>query len=353
MGIIITGISLAFPKKNLTHEELQKRFGVDVMDRLLNNTQITNRKVCSKDQCASDLGFEAAKELIKKMKFEVNNIDLLIFTSQTPDYLMPTTACILQEKLGLKKSCAAFDINLGCSQFVYAHSVAYSMIKAGIAKKALIITADTPSKIINPKDKSVVPLFGDAASACILEEVEEEVGYIDFELGTDGSEHEALIWPNSGMKAGIHSKNRNVFVDKEYTDKLGATRSNNDLYMNGQKIFLFTLNTVPRTLKILLENHKLEKNHISFFAIHQASGLIVDSIANKLKLKKNQYNKVFQKIGNSGGSTVGISLFHAIKNKNIKKDDLIVMTAFGVGLSWGHSLYKTQKENIVTCLVHC
>ena len=335
----ISAHSYVLPGGVLSHQELQKRFGIKEMDRVILNTGIHSRRVCLNNECASDLAFMAAKKLFEDNDIDIKSIDFIIFSSQMPDYLMPTTACILQDRLGISKSAGAIDINLGCSQYLYSHANAFAMVQSGLAKKVLVMTADTPSRIINPNDRSVVPLFGDAATAAIIEDVGDESGYQDFSFGTDGSEHSSLIWPSSGMRERLSPDSF-----KEVKDKLGSTRSKNDMYMDGQKIFLFTLKTVPNTLKKFLDKNGLSVDEIDFFVFHQASKMIVDSITKKLNLPESKFNRIYQNRGNSGGSTVGISLHHALEDGIIKANSKIVLSAFGVGLSWCHAILNMQAE---------
>lgn len=335
----LSALAYSVPPGSLTHQSLRERFGYEKMDRLVESTGIYNRRVCDANLMASDLAYESAEKILSCDDVDRNKIDLLIVATQMPDYLLPTTACILQDRLGLSKNCAAFDINLGCSQFVYAHSVAHSMIVAGVANRALVLTCDTPSKIVDDQDMTVVPLFGDGATAAILEVDNVGMGYQDFILGTDGSEHEALIWPLSGMR---NRKKMLNLLDKD----VGTEEFSRDIHMtmDGQRIFLFTLQTVPKYIKDLLKRNDVEASDICFFALHQASSLIVSSVARKLKLEEQQYNRIYKNYGNSGGSTVGISLWHAINDGLVKPDSFIVMSAFGVGLSWANALYRTGKS---------
>lgn len=324
----ITALSYSVPSTSLTHQQLQDRFGAEKMDRVAESTGIRNRRVCAIRQIGSDLAYVSAEKILNSGDIARDSIDLLIVATQMPDYLLPTTACILQHKLGLQPTCAAFDINLGCSQLVYAHSVAHAMLVAGVATRALVITFDTPSKIIDPNDMTVVPLFGDGATAAILDTDHSGNGYQDFILGTDGSEHEALIWRQSGLQ---HTEPQKSVAPKPMT-------------MEGQKIFLFTLQTVPKYIRELLRRNHIEQTSIAFFALHQASGLIVSSLAKKLKLETTQYNRIYQQYGNSGGSTVGISLWHALAENKLVSGDKIIFSAFGVGLSWGNALYQIGDE---------
>lgn len=324
----ISALAYQVPDKILTHQELQTRYGSEKMDRLAESTGIYNRRVSSDDEIASDLAFKCAKRILDSEKFDRNSIDLIIVATQTPDYLLPTTACIMQDKLGLSKNCAAFDINLGCSQFVYAHSVAHSMITAGLINRALVLTCDTPSKIIDDNDMTVVPLFGDGATAAILDASISTIGYQDFVFGTDGSEHNALIWPKSGLREKTF---KGGFIPDRMT-------------MDGQKIFLFTLQVVPKFIRLLINRNNISETEIGFFALHQASGLIVDSISRKLKINESQFNRIYRDYGNSGGSTVGISLWHGISSGQIATNTSIVMSAFGVGLSWANALYSVGDD---------
>lgn len=333
----ISAVAYHLPENELTHDELEKRFGSEVMTRVVENSGIKSRKIAGQTECASDLAFEAAKKLLLENNIDKDSIDLLIFSSQTPDYLIPTTACILQDRLGLSKKTAAFDINLGCSQYVYAISIAHSMLVAGLAKRALVLTGDTISKILNPLDRAVVPLFGDAGTATLLDTAEMGNGIVDFELGTDGSGHEYLIWPTSGLR---NPKTESSAIAKE--DKEGSWRSDNDMQMNGKAIFLFTLQLVPRMIQSLLKRHNLTVDDIDVFVLHQASDLIINTIANKLNIKKEKLALKLSDCGNSGGSTVAVALGEALHSGKIKKGSKVVLAAFGVGLSWGSCLINWQ-----------
>ena len=324
----LIALSYEVPSKSLTHKELKNAYGDEQVERIASSTGIYNRRICSDSEIGSDLALRCAERILSSSNIDRQSIDLLIVTTQMPDYLLPTTACILQDKLGLSKSCAAFDINLGCSQFVYAHSVAHSMISSGLVNKALVITFDTPSKIIDRDDLTVSPLFGDGATASVLEACNAADGYQSFCFGTDGSEHQALIWKGSGMRGAIND----------------AQMDRQPMTMHGQKVFLFTLQVVPKYISALLEKNNLSISDVDFFALHQASGLIVDSVTKKLHLEEGQFNRVYSDYGNSGGSTVGISLWHGLKSGQIQPNSKIVMSAFGVGLSWANSLYFVGDE---------
>ena len=333
MSVGITNISYYLPENSLTHDELCIRFGSERMERTLTNTGIVNRRITLGNEIASDLAYAAAEKMILDQNIDKSSIDFVIFASQMPDYLLPTTACILQDRLGLKVTIGAFDLNLGCSQFVYAHSVAYSLVHSGVAKKVLVLTADTPSRIINPSDYSVVPLFGDGATAAIVESVEENYGFKAFAFGTNGKEYESLIWKSSGLR-NLNSYEKDFIPPPDF------------MMMDGQKIFLFTLKTVPDSLNLFFENNSLTVENIDFFCFHQASKMIVSSLQKKLRIPDSKINHVYTQMGNCGGSTVGVSLCEGLKDSKVIPESMIVMSAFGVGLSWGNCLYKVQPKGI-------
>src|SRR5579872_4322419 len=191
----VRAIEYELGSETLTYQDLEQRFGVEATRKVFAGSGIRNRRIAPPGVCGSDLAFAAAERLLERTGLARDSIDLLIHCTQTPDYLMPTTACLLQHRLGLSKRVAAFDINLGCSQYVYALAVAHSMIVAGVAHRALVLTGDTMSRTIHPKDRSLVPLLGDAGSATLLEAVPQGQGFLGFELGTDGSGAQYLSIP--------------------------------------------------------------------------------------------------------------------------------------------------------------
>ncbi len=335
MSAGISHISYFLPSAELSHNDLCERFGKEEMDRTLLNTGILSRRVSKGDQFASDLAYEAANRMIDDNHISRSEIDYLIFASQMPDYALPTTACMLQERLGLNETVGAFDINLGCSQFVYAHSVAYSLVTAKIARKVLVLTGDTPSRIINPNDKSVVPLFGDGATASIVEEVGYGFGYHGFSQGTIGAQSDALIWRGSGLRDLVKN-----------TSTLDMSHPREFMTMDGQKIFLFTLKTVPKKVIEFLHMHKFSDDEIDFFIFHQASKMIMDSISRKLKIGEDRLIRSYESYGNCGGSSVGIALCDALLEGRIGPKSRLLFSAFGVGLSWANALYYIQPEGI-------
>jgi 3-oxoacyl-[acyl-carrier-protein] synthase-3 len=345
MGIGISAISYCVPEGRLTNAELGLRFGADIIEKITGSSGIYERRVASEGECASDLAERAARALFER-GIDPAEIDLVIFATQTPDYLLPTTACLLQQRLGIPKSAAAFDINLGCSQFVYSLAVAQSLIKAGHRSKALVMTGDTVSKILHPHDRAVVPLFGDAGTATIVEELGGDAGFQAFDFGTDGAGGRSLIWPTSGLR-----KRPSPETAEERTDKYGATRTENDMYMDGSAVFVFTLKAVPTTVNRVLDEAGLTSDDIDMFIFHQASRLIVESAAKHFKLPPERYHMHFGHLGNSGGSTVAICFADALKKERVKPGSRVLLAAFGVGLSWASTVHVCGSAPLVVASV--
>ena len=340
MGVGISAVAYCVPETRLTGAELADRFGEEVVNRIAQSSGIHERRVTADGECASDLAERAARALFEK-GFDPSSIDLVIFATQTPDYLLPTTACLLQNRLGIPKSAAAFDINLGCSQYVYSLGVAQSMIKAGLCRRALVMTGDTVSKIINPLDRAVVPLFGDAGTATILEEVGGEAGFRGFDFGSDGAGGPSLIWPTSGLR---NRPSAETMVER--ADKYGAIRTGNDMFMDGSAIFVFTLKTVATTVRRALSNAGMLDSDVDLFVFHQASQMIIENAAKHLKLTPDRYHTHFGHLGNSGGSTVAICLANALKKGKVSPASRLLLAAFGVGFSWASAVHVCGEKPI-------
>lgn len=337
MGIGITAIAYSLPKNKLTKQDLSERFSNEYIERILPTTGIIERRVASENECASDFAFNAAQKIFEK-GVDPKSVDLLIMATQMPDYQMPTTACLLQTRLGIPTSAAAFDINLGCSQFVYALAVANAWVKAGMAKKALVLAGDTPTRTLNKMDNTVVPLFGDGGCACIVEEVK-GAGFIGFDFGSDGRGAKDLIRPTSGFRV---AKTEESAKEIQFPD--GSIRSQNDLYMNGGNIFLFAIKSVPVSVKNALKAANLDFSDINHFIFHQASEMIVKSFAKLMKLPAEKVHFKLHDVGNIGGSTVAVTLTDAYLQGKIKKGDKILLSAFGVGLSWATAILEWDES---------
>lgn len=337
----IIASSYYVPDRTLSHEELSQRYGTEHMDKVAASSGIYERRVAGDEECASDLAYRAASDLLTSFDIDRKTIDMIIFATQTPDYLLPTTACILQDRLELPTHCAAFDVNLGCSQYIYGLSVAHAYIASGLRKRVLMLTGDTVSRIIHPEDNVVVPLFGDAATATLLEMTPNGQGFQGFEFGTDGSGHQHLIWPTSGMRVQKSQETAKLIEEKS-----GAKRTNDHMKMDGAKIFIFTIKTIPTMIHNALEKANCSLEDIDLFVFHQASQMIVETAARKLKIPNEKLHYKLHDVGNSGGSTVGITLTDAWLGGKLGPGKKVLLASFGVGLSWAATVIVWPESTL-------
>lgn len=285
---------------------------------IFNKTGIKNRHIAEKGVCASDLAVEAAKKLFSKWPELISKVDYIIFCSQSHDYFLPATACLLQKRLSLSQQCGAIDINQGCSGYIYGLSLAKGLIEANIAQNILFITADTYSKYISPKDKSTRTIFGDAATATWISNKKAEKELLrDFVLRTNGAGAENLIVKNGS--------NRNRIIDaKDVT-----------LYMDGPEIFQFTLQIVPKTVNEILDKAGITKEKIDYFVFHQANRFILEYLRKKLKVPSDRFYINMEETGNTVSSSIPIALFNALQEEKISSGMKVMLLGFGVGYSWG------------------
>jgi len=324
--------------ETLSFEQLEERFGADAMRKVFAGSGIRHRRVAPRGVCGSDLAYAAATRLLDNHAVDRSTIDLVIHCTQTPDYLLPTTACLLQQRLGLPTRCAAFDLNLGCSQYVYALSVAHSMIAAGVANRALVLTGDTMTHTIHPMDRSLVPLMGDAGSATLIDAVDNG-GFMGFELGTDGSGGQYLCIPASGSR-----QPRTAETAVEVTDAEGNTRSAEHFFMNGAAVFHFAVSTAPKAVQNLLSKLNLTMDDVGCILFHQANKFMLDYLVKKLKIPAGKTHFYIEDTGNTSGSTVPGVLSDAIRIGRIQPGAIVVLVAFGVGLSWAATAMRWPAE---------
>ncbi len=332
-GILATDFEL--PETVLTYQELEERFGTETMQKVLSGAGIRNRRVAPPGVCGSDFAYAAAERLITQHGIDRGSIDLLVFCTQSADYFMPSTSCVLHERLKLSKKCASFDVNLGCSQYVYALSIAHGMILSGSASRALVLTGDTMSRTLHPKDRATVPLMGDGGSATLLGEVPAEQGFLGFELGTDGTGHQYLMIPAGGFRQPLSAETAKESVDAE-----GNVRTPQNLYMNGVAIFHFAITVVPETIRNLLAKLSLTMADIDLFLFHQANKYMLDYLHKKLKIPPGKSHFFIEEVGNTSGSTIPILLTDAWRAGKIRPGALVLMIGYGVGLSWAATVIR-------------
>lgn len=307
-------------------------------NRLTKKTGILSRRICTEDEIASDLALRAAEKLLGD-NVDRKSINFLILCTQSPDYYLPTTACILQDKLGLSTDCGALDYNLGCSGYIYGLSIAKGLIESGQAENVLLLTAETYSKYINPKDNTVYPLFGDAATATLVKGYnEEQSGLEGFVLGTNGAGYQNLIVPVGGMR---YREAETEF--EETTDEYGNYRTNRNLYMHGSAISDFALDVVPKTVDKILLKTGMTKNDIDYYVFHQANKFMLQFLQMKCDLLDYPYWNDVKEYGNTVSCSIPIALVDMMRANQDKKINKVMSIGFGVGLSWGGCVINMSK----------
>jgi 3-oxoacyl-[acyl-carrier-protein] synthase-3 len=293
------------------------------IDDIESKTGISTRWIAHENTTAVDLACNACEKIFKKISKD--SIDTLIFVTQSPDYILPSSSCIIQDRVLLSTTTKCFDINLGCSGFIYALSVAVAYINSDFSKNVLIVCADTYSKYIDKNDRTNRPIFSDAASAIVVTSSNNNtVG--PFEFGTDGSGYEKLIVRDGASKSSHSCNNK--------TPKL---------YMDGASVFMFTMSTVPESVNKLLNNHEMDKDKIDMYVFHQASKIVLKNLQRVLGITDNKMYMDIDSIGNTVSSSIPIALKNADKKSMISDDNLIIISGFGVGLSWGACLLSWNK----------
>jgi len=323
----IKAISYYLPQQVLTNEDLVKNFPEWTVEKVASKIGIDSRHIASENETAGDMAEQAALRLFEEWNVSPRDIDFIMLCTQSPDYFLPTTACVLQNRLGIPTASGAFDYNLGCSGYVYGLAMAKGLVATGIAKNVLLLTAETYSKHIHHKDKGNRTIFGDAATASLIT----DNGFAKIEefcLGTDGSGAGNLIVKTGGMR---HQQKMDDYI----LDDGGAVHSSDNLFMNGSEIFLFTQESVPPLVEDILAKNGYEKSDIDLFVFHQANKHMLDFLRKIIKIEAEKFYYNMSHFGNTVSSTIPIALKEAITDKSIKAGHKVLIAGFGVGYSWG------------------
>jgi 3-oxoacyl-[acyl-carrier-protein] synthase-3 len=316
-------IAVFYPSTVLGNDELAALYPEWPADKIFEKTGISERHVAGLGQTAGDLAYEAAVNLFAQGQIAVEDVDFIILCTQAPDYVLPTTACVLQDRLGVSRQAGALDINLGCSGFVYGLSLAKGLIETGAARCVLLLTADAYSKYIHPMDKSVRTLFGDAGAATAIVATDDAVEAIGpFVFGTDGSGAKNLI-----VEAGMYRMPKSPETAKEMTDEAGNVRTRENLYMNGAEVMAFALKEVPRA-----------KEDMDFFVLHQANKFMLEALRKKLKVPHEKLPIMVEDCGNTVSSTIPIALFKLRQQGRLRQGHQLMLIGYGVGYSWAACL---------------
>ena len=323
-SIGIKGMGYYVPENVFTNFDFEKI--IDTSDEWIRTrTGIVERRFASKDQATSDLAREAALKAIKNAKINKEDVDMIILATTTADYIAQGAACIVQNKLGLKKI-PCFDLNAACTGFIYGLEVAYSLVKSGLYKNILVIGAETLSRIVDMQNRNTCVLFGDGAAAAIVGEVEKGYGFLGFSIGAEGEDNMILKVPAGGSKK---PNNEETITNRE-----------NFVIMKGQDVFKFAVSTLPKVTSDALEKAKLKVNDLSMVFPHQANLRIIESAAKRMKFPLEKFYMNLSRYGNTSSASVGIALGEAIEKGLVKKGDNIALTGFGGGLTYGSAIIK-------------
>ena len=337
-NVKIVGISACVPKNVEDNRELSLLGDENDIKRFIDTTGIVTRHtVGNQNICTSDLCFEAAEKLIDELNWNKDEIDCLIFVTQTPDYVLPSTACILQGRLGLSKDCFTMEISQGCSGWVYGLSTITSLLSSGNMKKALLLVGDTVTVTKSKVDKSTYPLFGDAGTATAIEY---ELGHegMKFNMGTDGEKYESIIIRDGGYRNPFSKESLEV---KEREP--GVFRNNLQSFLHGQNVFIFGITRVPRTIRALMEMYQIDADKIDHYVFHQANLLMTEKIRKKLKVEPEKVPYSLDEFGNTSSASIPLTIVTRLNEKLKEGESKILACGFGVGLSWGTVIFDTKN----------
>lgn len=308
MGVRIRGVAAAVPEQVRTLADDAAFFGEEDVQKVSESTGVKQRHI-SMSLTTSDLCQSAAEKLLDECGCAREDIDAVFFVSQTPDYPLPATACLLQHRLGLSQQCAALDVNLGCSGYVYGLWLASGMIASGAIQRALVLSGDTSYRLCSPEDRSVALLFGDAGTATLIER-DVNAGPSCFVLGTDGSGEHHLKVPAGGSRMKWSSE---LLVRHECEG--GNKRSDADLYMNGPEIFAFTLRAVPSLIKKVLANSGQTADSVDHFVFHQANKFMLDHLIKRMKLPKDNCVIGLENYGNTSSASIPLVMVTQLRDR--------------------------------------
>lgn len=330
----ISAISYYLPEHILTNEELVKDFPEWSVEKVAQKVGVVSRHLAGPDETAGDMAEKAARKLFAEYDINPLSIDFLLLCTQSSDFFLPSTSCILQDRLGIPTSAGAFDYNLGCSGCFYGMAIAKGLIAAGVAKNVLLLTSETYNKYLHPEDKSNRSIFGDGAAACLISmEGFAEIG--EFVLRTDGSGADNLI-----VRTGAARQKEATGFHEE--DVEGHIKRDDYLYMNGSAIFNFTLDAVPAMMDQLLEKNGMAKDDIDYYVFHQANMFMLSTIRKVCGIPKEEFYIDLTNVGNTVSSTILIGLKECLSKGTIQPGMSVLACGFGVGLSWGGTILKLK-----------
>lgn len=341
-NIGIKAMAGAVPSNTIENLNYTEHFPAEDVKDIVEKTGIKQRRFAPEGMTASDLCYHAAKRLMEDNDIAPVEIDALIFISQTPDYRMPATSVILQDRLGLPKTTLAFDMNLGCSAFVYGLSVAYSFMQQQNFKNVLLLDGETRSRVYHPKDRKTAFLFGDGGVAALINR-DVAYGKSYFSLNSDGS-RESLIKVDAG---GYRNPSTTETLKEKVVDEYGNIRTDEHGYMNGADVFNFAIREIPKDIKRTLEDAGVDKEDIDFFVLHQANIYMNNYLGKKLKLDSEKMPISLDRFGNTSSVSIPLTIVSELQNElKSEMQKKLLLCGFGVGMSWASAVINTSRVKI-------
>lgn len=331
----IDGIAFSLGEDIVTNTDLQAENPSWEIAKILERTGVHSRPVAAPETTALDLGYQAAVTILEQLRLKVDEIDALIFCTQTPDYVLPPNSTLLHGRLNMPSNVMAFDISHACSGFMYGLGIAKSLVASGTANKVLLVTADTYSKLIHPEDRSIRPLFGDGAAATVISAGNPKLTVLDMSFNTAGKQADRFIVQSGGCR-----QPRSVDGVLAAVDQSGRINSPDHIHMDGLGVLSFFNNVVPAAAREILSRNSKRLDDVSLFVFHQASRLALQGIAKSLGIPKERFVEDMEDTGNLVSSSVPVALARAMAQQKVPEGGLVLLGGFGVGLSWSTALVE-------------
>jgi 3-oxoacyl-[acyl-carrier-protein] synthase-3 len=328
-GIKIAGINAAIPENRHSYMETPEPFTIEETEKLYKSIGVYERRILPPHLCASDMCVGAAEQLLKNLNWDPATVEVLIFVSQDSDYVLPSTACLIQTRLGLPETCAAFDVNLGCSGFVYATWMASQLLTGSNGKRALVLCGDTSTRYLNPNDRSTLPLFGDAGSAVALEKDENSTP-IYTTMGTDGRGAANILVEAGGRRLPLVPE-AEPWSDEKQKELFEKGR----LHLNGAEVFAFSLRSVPKLVANILDHADVSNDDINWCVMHQANAFMLKHLRKKTKFPEEKFIIDLEKFGNTSSASIPLAIAHQLADDLSENNRKVLLAGFGVGWSWG------------------
>lgn len=333
MNACLSAVSCYLPDRMLTNEGLSELFpGIRIED-LTRLTGVRQRHIAGPGETAADMAVQAALNLFREHAIDPAGIDFILLNTQWPDFITPSSSCIVQDRLGIPKSAGTLDISQGCTGYVYGLSIAKGLVESGSANRVLLLTSETITKSIHPDDHSNRAIFGDGATASLITSRNDSGGKIgQFVFGTDGKKYEDIIIRAGGARDPFPAN------PSEPADRMNEIPREGMFYMNGPAVFTFSVNVTPGLIGDILERNNMKMKDIDCFIFHQANQIILETILRKNKIPEEKAVIHLENVGNTVSSTIPMALQQAFREGRVKKGSTVLLAAFGVGLSWGGTI---------------